>query len=81
MATILEIEYCLPVIHASPHPLVSITFNFSDHLAGEGNGNPLQDSCLENSMGYNHGVTMSQTRLRDFTFTFNCQARHFQTPL
>ena len=38
---------------------------------GEGNGNPLQDSCLENSMDRGawqataHGVTKSQTRLRD----------------
>ena len=38
----------------------------------EGNGNPLQYSCLENSMdrgawrGTVDGVTKSQTRLRDF---------------
>ena len=43
---------------------------------GEGNGNPLQYSCLENSMDGGawwatvHGVTKSQTRLSDFTFTF-----------
>ena len=43
---------------------------------GEGNGNPLQYSCLENPMDGGawlaaiHGVTRSQTRLRDFTFTF-----------
>ena len=36
---------------------------------GEGNGNPLQYSCLENSMGggawriTDHGVAKSQTRL------------------
>ena len=40
---------------------------------GEGNGNPLQYSCLENSMDGGvwwatvHGVTKSQTRLSDFT--------------
>ena len=40
---------------------------------GEGNGNPLQYSCLENSMDGGawwttvHGVTKSRTRLRDFT--------------
>ena len=44
---------------------------------GEGNGNPLQYSCLENSMDGGawwatvHGVAKSQTRLNDFTFTFN----------
>ena len=38
---------------------------------GEGNGNPLQYSCLENPMDGGtwwatvHGVTMSQTRLSD----------------
>ena len=41
--------------------------------SGEGNGNPLQYSRLENSMDGGtwwatvHGVTMSQTRLSDFT--------------
>ena len=40
---------------------------------GEGNGNPLQYSCLENLMdreawwGAVHGVTKSRTRLSDFT--------------
>ena len=35
--------------------------------SGEGNGNPLQHSCLENSMaGYTvHRVTKSQTPLSD----------------
>ena len=43
---------------------------------GEGNGNPFQYSCLENSMDGEawwttvHGVTKSQTWLSDFTFTF-----------
>ena len=43
---------------------------------GEGNGNPLQYSCLENPMDRGawwatvHGVAKSQTRLSDFTFTF-----------
>ena len=43
---------------------------------GEGNGNPLQYSCLENPMDEGawwatvHRVTKSQTRLSDLTFTF-----------
>ena len=43
---------------------------------GEGNGNPLQYSCLENPMDGGawwatvHRVEKSQTRLSDFTFTF-----------
>ena len=47
---------------------------------GEGNGNPLQYSCLENPMGGGawytavHGVVKNWTRLSDFTFTFNFHA-------
>ena len=43
---------------------------------GEGNGNPLQYSCLENPMDRGawwatvHRVAKSQTQLSDFTFTF-----------
>ena len=43
---------------------------------GEGNGNPLQYSCLENPMDGGawlstvHGVTKSWTRLCNFTFMF-----------
>ena len=46
----------------------------------EGNGNPLQYSCLENSMDGGtwwaavHGVRKSRTRLSDFTFTFHFHA-------
>ena len=41
---------------------------------GEGNGNPLQYSCLENPMDGGawwaavHGVTKSRTQLSDFTY-------------
>ena len=42
---------------------------------GEGKGNPLQYSGLENSMdSVVHGVAKSQTRLSDFTFTFHFHA-------
>ena len=48
----------------------------SERSPGEGNGNPLQYSCLENPMAREacrlhtvHGVAKSQTRLSDFTFT------------
>ena len=49
-------------------------------LGGEGNGTPLQYSCLENPMDRGvwwaavHGVTKSWTRLSDFTFTFHFHA-------
>ena len=48
----------------------------SGRSAEEGNGNPLQYSCLENPMDGGarwatvHGVAKSWTRLSDFTFTF-----------
>ena len=48
----------------------------SHTLVGEGNGTPLQYSCLENPVDGGawkaavHGVTKSQTRLSDFPFTF-----------
>ena len=44
--------------------------------SGEGNGTPLQYSCLENPMDGGawkaavHGVAEGRTRLSDFTFTF-----------
>ena len=44
---------------------------------GEGNGSPLQCSCLENPMDGRawwftvHGVAKSRIRVSDFTFTFN----------
>ena len=47
----------------------------SGRSPGEGNGNPLQYSCLKNPMDGGswqatvHGVTKSRTRLSDFTFT------------
>ena len=55
-------------------------FHFSLSWIGEGNGNPLQYSCLGNPRGGGawwaavHGITKSQTRLSNFTFTF-----HFHT--
>ena len=47
---------------------------------GEGNGNPLQYSCLENLMDGGawkaavHGVAEGQTPLSNFTFTFHFPA-------
>ena len=46
----------------------------------QGNGTPLQYSCLENPMDRGawqaavHGVVKSQTQLRDFTFPFHFHA-------
>ena len=47
---------------------------------GEGNGTPLQYSCLENLTDGGawkaavHGVAEGQTQLNDFTFTFHFHA-------
>ena len=47
---------------------------------GEGNGTPLQYSCLENPMdgaawkAVIHGVAEGRTRLSDFTFAFHFHA-------
>ena len=49
-------------------------------LLGEGNGTPLQYSCLENPMDGGawwaavHGVTQSRAQLSDLTFTFHFHA-------
>ena len=49
-------------------------------MPGEGNGTPLQYSCLENPMDGGawwaavHGVARSRTQPSDFTFTFHFHA-------
>ena len=64
---------------------VSLTISFKYFgllwtLMGEGNGTPLQYSCLENPMeggawkAAGHGVAKSWTRLSNFTFTFHFHA-------
>ena len=53
---------------------------YAEYIIGEGNGTPLQYSCLENPMDGGawwaavHGVAKSRTRLSDFTFTFHFHA-------
>ena len=53
---------------------------WSSARSREGNGNPLQYSCLENPMEGEawwaavHGVAKSRTRLSDFTLTFHFHA-------
>ena len=56
------------------------TYSHYQINSGEGNGTPLQYSCLENPMDGGawqaavHGVTQNQTRLSDFTFSFHFHA-------
>ena len=55
-------------------------FTMCMYISGEGNGTPLQYSCLENPMDGGawwaavHGVARSRTWLSDFTFTFHFHA-------
>ena len=55
-------------------------YTYIQSIIKEGNGNPLQYSCLENPMSRGawqaavHGVTKNRTRLSDFTFTFHFHA-------
>ena len=55
-------------------------FHVSLSCIGEGNGNPLQYSCLENPRDGGalwaaiYGVAQSWTRLSDFTLTFHFHA-------
>ena len=59
---------------------IFISAHWLSHLSafGEGNGNPLQYSCLENSMDRGawwpkvNGVAKSWTQLSDFTFFLSC---------
>ena len=57
------------------------SISVSGRFPGEGYGNPLQYSCLENPMDGGawqttvHGVTKSWPQLSDFTFTFLTHSR------
>ena len=65
-----------------PQDKLSVDVGFSSmwYQVGEGNGIPLQYSCLENPMDRGawraavHGVAKSWTRLSDFTFTYHFHA-------
>ena len=62
------------------HDDVLLNLGSPEHNVGEGNGTPLQYSCLENPMDGGawwavvHEVAKSRTRLSDFTFTFHFHA-------
>ena len=59
---------------------LSLPLPFTRKRIREGNGTPIQYSCLENPMDGGawqaavHGVAKSQTRLSDFPFTFHFHA-------
>ena len=59
---------------------MSVLYQAIVSVSGEGNGTPLQYSCLENPMDGGawqaavHEVAKSWTQLSDFTFTFHFHA-------
>ena len=69
----------LEIFSQHNHKKISYSTSPCIHL-GEGNGTPLQYSCLEDPMDRGawwaavHGVTRSQTQLSDFNFTFHFHA-------
>ena len=71
---------CSPWGHEESDMTERLPFHFSLSCIGEGNGNPLQCSCLENPRDGGvwwaaiSGVAQSRTRLSDFTFTFHFHA-------
>ena len=71
---------CSPCGHEESDTTERLHFHLSLSCIEEGNGNPLQCSCLENPRDGGawwaavSGVAQSWTRLNDFTFTF-----HFHT--
>ena len=73
----ININYFYPVLSNPPESISVHLLLESVHSSGEGNGTPLQYSCLENPMHGGawwaavHGVAKSRTQLSDFTFTFS----------
>ena len=61
---------CSPCGHKESDTTERLHFHFSLSCTGEGNGNPLQCSCLENPRGREvwwaaiYGVAQSRTRLK-----------------
>ena len=70
---------CSPWGHYELDTTGRLHFHFSLSCIGEGNGNPLQCSCLENSRDRGawwaaiYGVTQSQTRLKWLSSSRRCQ--------
>ena len=65
-----SLEGCTPWVHEELDMTEQLPFYFSFSWIGEGNGNPLQSSCLENARDRGvwwaavYGVTQSWTQLK-----------------
>ena len=75
---------CSPWGHQESDTTERLPFHFSLSCIGEGNGNPLQCSCLENPRDRGawwaavHGVAQSRTRLKQLSSSSS--SRVFYTP-
>ena len=73
-------RHCIMIKGSIEEDITIINIYASSIRAGEGNGTPLQYSCLENPMDRGawraavHGFVKSWTRLSDFPFTFHFHA-------
>ena len=71
---------CSPWGYTESDTTERLHFHFSLSCIGEGNGDPLQRSCLQNPRDSGawwaaiYGVAQSRTRQSDFTFTFHFHA-------
>ena len=69
---------CSPWGHQESDTTEQLHFHFSLSCIGEGNGNPLQYSCLENPRDRGawwaavYGVAQSQTRLKQLSCSSSC---------
>ena len=74
---------CLALKWVTSYPLI-VFLVFNSVFKGEGNGTPLQCSCLKNPVDGGawkaavHGVAEGRTWLSDFTFTFMHWRRKWQ---
>ena len=82
---ILEWVPCPPPWGLPDSGIEPMPFRSPALASGEGNGIPLQYSCLENSMDRRawwaavHGVAKSRTRLSDFSFHFHALEKEMAT--
>ena len=76
----METGYCCGKVTLSGQQKDHLRFASASGTDGEGNGTPLQYSCLENPMDGGawkaavHGVAEGRTQLSNFTFTFHFHA-------
>ena len=80
LCSIIFLPLLLRICHFPHNQNEEACLQVSSLFIGEGNGTPLQYSCLENPMDGGawwaavHRVAKSQTRLSDFTLTFHFHA-------